>query len=220
MSLCDVHDVTLNVHAHAARRHRLAVDHLLVQRLTADDGREAAVGAKALLIVPGGSAVNFSQHAVSRCSLIAIEATALFPCISAQFCASAKSRCSFCDPKLRPVAESALCRNRDSPALPAHCAGPRRRLGRRPHGASGFPRRQADLCLAAQRRSVRDGEADARSAGDVHRRSSRRLQPEAGAWGRSGCTRVVLTAVDEDTLGEALTLAWRNTRKTTRKKCR
>jgi hypothetical protein len=46
------------------------------------------------------------------------------------------------------------------------------------------------------------------------------FSPEAGAWGRSGCTRVVLKAVDEDALGEALTLAWRNTRKTARKKCR
>lgn len=46
------------------------------------------------------------------------------------------------------------------------------------------------------------------------------FSPEAGAWGRSGCTRVVLTAIDEDTLGEALTLAWRNTRKVQRKKCR
>jgi hypothetical protein len=44
--------------------------------------------------------------------------------------------------------------------------------------------------------------------------------PEAGAWGRSGCTRVILKAVDEDALGEALTLAWRNTRKTGRKKGR
>lgn len=46
------------------------------------------------------------------------------------------------------------------------------------------------------------------------------FRPEAGAWGRSGCTRVVLAAIDEDTLGEALTLAWRNTRKVQRKKCR
>ena len=44
--------------------------------------------------------------------------------------------------------------------------------------------------------------------------------PEAGAWGRSGCTRVILKAVDEDALGQALTLAWRNTKKTARKKCR
>jgi hypothetical protein len=44
--------------------------------------------------------------------------------------------------------------------------------------------------------------------------------PEAGAWGRSGCTRVTLMAADEDTLGEALTLAWRNTKKTTRQKSR
>jgi hypothetical protein len=35
--------------------------------------------------------------------------------------------------------------------------------------------------------------------------------PENGAWGRQGCTAVRLDAVDEDTLGEALTLAWQNT---------
>jgi hypothetical protein len=32
--------------------------------------------------------------------------------------------------------------------------------------------------------------------------------PENGAWGRQGCTRVQLSAIDEDTLGEAMTLAW------------
>jgi hypothetical protein len=32
--------------------------------------------------------------------------------------------------------------------------------------------------------------------------------PEHGAWGRQGCTRVRLDAVDEETLGEAMTLAW------------
>jgi hypothetical protein len=36
------------------------------------------------------------------------------------------------------------------------------------------------------------------------------FKPEAGAWGRSGCTAVQLAMVDEDTLGEALTLAWQN----------
>ena len=35
--------------------------------------------------------------------------------------------------------------------------------------------------------------------------------PESGAWGRQGCTAVRLDAVDEETLGEALTLAWQNT---------
>jgi hypothetical protein len=35
--------------------------------------------------------------------------------------------------------------------------------------------------------------------------------PENGAWGRAGCTRVHLASVDEDTLGEAMTLAWQNT---------
>jgi hypothetical protein len=34
--------------------------------------------------------------------------------------------------------------------------------------------------------------------------------PESGAWGRQGCTRVRLAAADEDTLGEAITLAWQN----------
>jgi hypothetical protein len=37
------------------------------------------------------------------------------------------------------------------------------------------------------------------------------FKPESGAWGRQGCTAVRLDAVDEDTLGEALTLAWQNT---------
>lgn len=36
------------------------------------------------------------------------------------------------------------------------------------------------------------------------------FEPESGAWGRSGCTRVHLQAVDEETLGEAATLAWQN----------
>ncbi len=34
--------------------------------------------------------------------------------------------------------------------------------------------------------------------------------PEAGASGRSGCTRVRLDLVDEETLGGAITLAWQN----------
>jgi len=34
--------------------------------------------------------------------------------------------------------------------------------------------------------------------------------PEAGAWGRAGSTRVRLAFVDEEVLGEALTLAWQN----------
>jgi hypothetical protein len=34
--------------------------------------------------------------------------------------------------------------------------------------------------------------------------------PENGAWGRQGCTRVALASVDEETLGEAMTLAHQN----------
>lgn len=35
------------------------------------------------------------------------------------------------------------------------------------------------------------------------------FKPENGAWGRQGCTAVRLDSVEEETLGEALTLAWR-----------
>jgi hypothetical protein len=35
------------------------------------------------------------------------------------------------------------------------------------------------------------------------------FNPENGAWGRAGSTRVVLEAADEEVLGEAMTLAWR-----------
>ncbi len=35
--------------------------------------------------------------------------------------------------------------------------------------------------------------------------------PESGAWGRAGCTSVRLDSVYEETLGEAMTLAWQNT---------
>ena len=33
--------------------------------------------------------------------------------------------------------------------------------------------------------------------------------PEAGAWGRQGCTRVTLANATEEIVGEAMTLAWR-----------
>ena len=37
------------------------------------------------------------------------------------------------------------------------------------------------------------------------------FSPEAGAWGRSGCTKVQLDAADAETVGEAMTLSWRST---------
>ncbi|HEU4935992.1 MAG TPA: MmcQ/YjbR family DNA-binding protein [Vicinamibacterales bacterium] len=36
------------------------------------------------------------------------------------------------------------------------------------------------------------------------------FKPENGAWGLQGCTAVRLDSVDEEMLGEAMTLAWRN----------
>src|SRR5262245_14964316 len=37
------------------------------------------------------------------------------------------------------------------------------------------------------------------------------FSPEAGAWGRQGCTRVHLEVADEEIVGEAMTLAWQKT---------
>jgi len=48
----------------------------------------------------------------------------------------------------------------------------------------------------------------------------RAFAPEAGAWGRAGSTRVRLASVDEDTLGEAMTLAWQNTARKSRRRTR
>ncbi len=36
--------------------------------------------------------------------------------------------------------------------------------------------------------------------------------PESGAWGRAGSTKVFFDFADEEALGEAMTLAWRNTK--------
>lgn len=43
------------------------------------------------------------------------------------------------------------------------------------------------------------------------RADGRAFEPASGAWGRQGCTTVRLAVVDEDKLGEAMTLAWQNT---------
>jgi hypothetical protein len=45
---------------------------------------------------------------------------------------------------------------------------------------------------------------------DCLRDHPRVFSPESGAWGRAGCTRVNLAAVDEETLGAAMTQAWQN----------
>ena len=42
--------------------------------------------------------------------------------------------------------------------------------------------------------------------------------PESGAWGRAGSTKVIFKSVDEDTLGEAMTLAWQNTKRAAKKR--
>jgi hypothetical protein len=43
------------------------------------------------------------------------------------------------------------------------------------------------------------------------RASPATFEPASGAWGRQGCTTVRLSAADEATIGEAMTLAWQAT---------
>lgn len=45
---------------------------------------------------------------------------------------------------------------------------------------------------------------------DVIRDHPAGFEPESGAWGRAGCTRVWFARVDEESLGHALTMASRN----------
>ena len=44
------------------------------------------------------------------------------------------------------------------------------------------------------------------------------FSPESGAWGRAGCTKILLAAADEDAVGRALTLARQNVLDKTKKK--
>ena len=46
------------------------------------------------------------------------------------------------------------------------------------------------------------------------------FSPASGAWGRQGCTNVRLDSVEEDQLGEAMTLAWQGTVKVVRPKAK
>ncbi len=45
---------------------------------------------------------------------------------------------------------------------------------------------------------------------ELMRAHPRMFVPSAGAWGRSGCTNVVLDAADKQTIRAAITLAWQH----------
>lgn len=51
--------------------------------------------------------------------------------------------------------------------------------------------------------------------GDFIAAGAAAFAPASGAWGRNGSTTVQLALVNEDQLGEAMTLAWQNTSKPT-----
>jgi hypothetical protein len=82
----------------------------------------------------------------------------------------------------------------------AHHGHPDFRVGRRVFATLGYPDRRCGMVSLTpdqQRTWVRE-HPDA-------------FVPVKGKWGDQGATTVRLDAVDEETLGEALTLAWQNT---------
>ncbi len=44
----------------------------------------------------------------------------------------------------------------------------------------------------------------------VLREHAAMFEPASGAWGRQGATMVILDQAEEETVGEAMTLAWQN----------
>jgi hypothetical protein len=83
----------------------------------------------------------------------------------------------------------------------AHHGHPDFRVGGRVFATLGCPDRKhgmVALTPAQQRSWVRNHPAA--------------LAPVQGVWGEQGATLVRLSAVDEEALGEALTLAWQNAR--------
>jgi hypothetical protein len=81
----------------------------------------------------------------------------------------------------------------------AHHDHPDFRVGGRIFATLGYPDRRHGMVVLTpdqQRSWVREHPAA--------------FAPVKGAWGEQGCTTVRLEATDEDTLGEALTLAWQN----------
>jgi hypothetical protein len=81
----------------------------------------------------------------------------------------------------------------------AHHGHPDFRVGGRIFATLGYPDRKWGMVVLTpdqQRGFVRDHPSA--------------FVPAAGAWGAHGSTTVRLDGIDEEALGEALTLAWRN----------
>jgi|SRR5688572_9079968 hypothetical protein len=83
----------------------------------------------------------------------------------------------------------------------AHHGHPDFRVVGRIFATLGYPNREwgmVNLTPEQQRAQVRD--------------HPRAFVPVKGTWGEQGSTNVRLDAIDDDTLGEAMTLAWQNAR--------
>ena len=81
----------------------------------------------------------------------------------------------------------------------AHQGHPDFRVGGRIFATLGYPTREwgmVNLTPEQQRSQVQE--------------YPKAFVPVKGAWGEQGCTNVRLDAIDDETLGEAMTLAWRN----------
>ena len=83
----------------------------------------------------------------------------------------------------------------------AHHGHPDFRVAGRIFATLGYPNREwgmVNLTPEQQRAQVRD--------------HPQAFEPVKGTWGQQGSTNVRLDAVDDETLGEAMTLAWQRTR--------
>lgn len=88
----------------------------------------------------------------------------------------------------------------------AHRGHPDFRVGGRIFASLGYPDRKWGMIVLTpdhQRTLTREHPA---------------FVPVKGKWGEQGCTNVRLDVVDEDALGEALTLAWQNAGKRRRRR--
>jgi hypothetical protein len=82
----------------------------------------------------------------------------------------------------------------------AHQGHPDFRVGGRIFATLGYPNRDWGMVVLTpeqQRSQVKE--------------YPQAFVPVKGAWGEQGCTNVRLDAIDDETLGEAMTLAWRTT---------
>ena len=220
MSLWDVHDVTLNV----TRMPRVVID----RQWTTSSSRvrprtivAKRTSPKTLLGVQSGSAVNLHSHGPCIADVAGerqIARLSVMPRHIAAICGKQSSSANvqsgdvgeFSTVKTRTVAAAQRFR-RIALALEgavegAHMGHPDFRVDKRIFASLHHEDQFGMVKLTPEQQAV------------FIEDHPNAFTPEAGAWGRSGCTRVLLKAVPKTHWAKRSTLAWQNTRKLPRKK--